>query len=1275
MKWMLLACLMAVSHLAMAQPQVIAYWAQNDNGLDGGGFGFRVGDFPQAADVGAGTLSLVDFNTSADSLSVYECIQSFAGSTLNAQSGFPAGGSLSVQGCDDTSNNGMHIELKTDTRGLKDIEISWAWRGTSSGFDQRTLSWSLDGQTFEEVGSDTGRFTEFRLRTYDLSDIEAINDQAEVYFRITLDGATSATGNNRFDNITILGSPEGSDNGADADAAIPYSITFDNNPYTMGWSNQDLSGLPNWDWNSTFLNVTFSAFSGGSCTPTESWFISPGFDLDAQTGERLFVDLQRGFAGGDDPLTLWFSDSYSGSGNPNEADWVLLDTITPANFSSNNLTVTFGPYTELRELSGTGYFAARGLYERGGCGTYRMTGLRIDTEEAVAPLACTSDPATDTAVSRVHAIQGDGPASPKVGQEVEVQAIVVGAFQDSSAGQIGGFFVQEPDDRNDDNPLTSEGLYVSPEAATLTLPTLAIGEEVRLRGVVREQFGQTELFQVSAIDRCADDQLERVSPAILELPVDDLAELEAVEGMWVRLPQSLTVTTASNAARFAELTVAPERLFAPTQVVAPGDEAQARAALNDRSRLIIDQGRTGSYRTPFMPGQDGTALNASNPIRAGHRLPADFDGIMGFGFSNYRLFALQDIRVDAAANPRREQPVLPQGDLTVATYNVENLFLTLAADGVSCGPSTLSCRGASSDAALNRQLAKLTSALLAMDADLIGLIEIENDADDATLTLLVDLLNDQSEPADWAFISTGFKGSDAIKNALIYRSNQVVPVGPPAILDRNVAVTPAFDDRQQRPVLKQAFRHADHDDLLTVSVFHLRSKNCTAGANGGNADQEDGQGCWNALRTQSVEAFLSWLDSDPTGANTDKHLLLGDFNAHAQEDPLQRLSEAGFVNETVRSNRDDPAVYTFVFQGEAGSLDHVLASSALSRNVLGATTWPINADELPAFAYPLTLPASSLNKPEDFYQGDAFRSSDHDPVLASIKFSRPAITDVRGSLSGSWYDVSRDGEGFVFEFGDNPSGPAATVFWFTHRDGVPYWLIGSVEVDVERFDEIGALDIELLEVSGTGFGDAFNPSELSQHARGRLRFVFDACDQASAIWHANGEGNELGTDSLSYQLRRITLGLDGVACADNGEDSRTASDDTLPALQGALSGAWFDEARNGEGFVLEFGQNPDSAVATVYWFTHRDGVPYWLIGIAPYGDDEPLLDVELLEVSGTGFGQDFDADAIDIEAVGRAAFSFTRCTAGLAIWDKQPGQSGSFDLRRITRGLDGAACR
>ncbi|WP_146573111.1 hypothetical protein [Botrimarina hoheduenensis] len=206
----LLSAAMVLVAASSANAALIAYWDQNSNSLPAGGFGFETTDFPQAADQGAGALTLIDFDTTAAS-GAYTTIQSFSGSTVNAQPTIASGGSLSPQGGNDLgggvySNNGMSIVLEVSTVGYEDILVSWAQRGTSTGFASRAFSYSTDGVTYSLFDTDLGTLgSSFVTESYDLSAIAAVEGASSVFFKITLDGATSATGNNRFDNITVEG--------------------------------------------------------------------------------------------------------------------------------------------------------------------------------------------------------------------------------------------------------------------------------------------------------------------------------------------------------------------------------------------------------------------------------------------------------------------------------------------------------------------------------------------------------------------------------------------------------------------------------------------------------------------------------------------------------------------------------------------------------------------------------------------------------------------------------------------------------------------------------------------------------------------------------------------------------------------------------------------------------------------------------------------------------------------------------------------------------------
>ena len=159
-----------------------------------------------------------------------------------------------------------------------------------------------------------------------------------------------------------------------------------------------------------------------------------------------------------------------------------------------------------------------------------------------------------------------------------------------------------------------------------------------------------------------------------------------------------------------------------------------------------------------------------------------------------------------------------------------------------------------------------------------------------------------------------------------------------------------------------------------VVVNHLKSKSsCPASDNPANADLGDGQGCWNALRTAAAGELADWIAAGAPGEDV---LLLGDLNAHGQEDPLRSFRARGFT-DVLALHADGKPQYSFVFKGLSGRLDHALASPGLAARTTGAAEWHVNSDELGLFAYDGVGPLAA-------YQPDPYRSSDHDPLLVGI---------------------------------------------------------------------------------------------------------------------------------------------------------------------------------------------------------------------------------------------------------------------------------------------------
>jgi predicted extracellular nuclease len=302
------------------------------------------------------------------------------------------------------------------------------------------------------------------------------------------------------------------------------------------------------------------------------------------------------------------------------------------------------------------------------------------------------------------------------------------------------------------------------------------------------------------------------------------------------------------------------------------------------------------------------------------------------------------------------------GRLRVAAFNVRNLFHTLDRGRPVCGPARdLDCRGARTPEERERQRLKLAAALRGLDADVVGLVEVENGPSDA-LRNLVAALGGNGEDAGYAFVDTGPIGRDAIRVALLYRPARVAPTGPFALLDRRAA--PDFDDARNRPSLAQTFEERATGERFAVVVNHFKSKSGTCE---GDPDTGDGQAACNRTRTRAARALARWLAGDPLGSGDPDVLILGDLNAYAREDPPRALAAAGYTDLLARFRGE--VAYTFAFRGRFGVLDYAFASPTMADQVTGAASWAINADE-----------------PTRAEERDAgpYRSSDHDPVLVGL---------------------------------------------------------------------------------------------------------------------------------------------------------------------------------------------------------------------------------------------------------------------------------------------------
>ncbi len=139
-------------------------------------------------------------------------IVNFGGSTVNADSGDVAGQALALQGGGSSSpfpNNGAHLDLTvTAAAGQKLLlsSLSFAIQRTATGFTTDTFSYSVNGGvSFTSLAAVASLPSAFAVKSVNLSGIGLVNS---IIIRDVLTGATSASGNNRFDNVVLSGTAQ-----------------------------------------------------------------------------------------------------------------------------------------------------------------------------------------------------------------------------------------------------------------------------------------------------------------------------------------------------------------------------------------------------------------------------------------------------------------------------------------------------------------------------------------------------------------------------------------------------------------------------------------------------------------------------------------------------------------------------------------------------------------------------------------------------------------------------------------------------------------------------------------------------------------------------------------------------------------------------------------------------------------------------------------------------------------------------------------------------------
>lgn len=716
----------------------------------------------------------------------------------------------------------------------------------------------------------------------------------------------------------------------------------------------------------------------------------------------------------------------------------------------------------------------------------------------------------------IYQLQGDGLKSPVIpdGQYTSPDAYYVrGVVTARVTSLYKGFFLQDP--QGDGNADTSDGIFVYTGAKVAA--DVQPGMTVCLKARVKEHYDLTQLL-------AEQDKLVIEAPGVAPAPVaitvrdgEQLADaMERYEGMRVRLVADSQLKVTRNfgfdysSYRNNMVLSHASPLMKPTQLyVAGSEQAKALAAANDRNQLYIDtDAKAPDGVIPYFPGLDAE----QGYVRVGDTV-VNLEGVIGYSYGEYRL--LPTNTVSAADFIHHDDRTLapqevPDTQLKVASFNVLNFFTSdsdiggalnaMCKDQADADAAKGCNRGAKTLSDFQLQRSKIVNALTAMNADIVGIMEMENNGfgEHSALANLVSTLNQQfSDPADhYSFITIEqadmhqgqFLGSDAITVALIYRPGKVQPASAAQVIrmpEQHLAgVSPQGEtkqlDKYQRDSLMQTFvvQGAADAQPLTVVVNHLKSKGsgCYEDWVSGEFDSDpaDLQGHCNAFRVSAAMVLSEALK------NIDGDLLvLGDMNAYAKEDPIRILTDydpasaerkilsasgtsvagkvlheqgieagkgLGLVNLADKGH-DTPA-YSYSYEGELGSLDHALANLSLAGKVAGIEEWHINSVESTLFEY------------SDKHTGDLVKStgpysaSDHDPVVVSLRYTQP------------------DNRAFQLTFKNKSAHPVYPVFNRWYWDSTQTWLMPGKQ---RRYRE----DNRFLNHVGIGAGDQVSLSLLA----------------------------------------------------------------------------------------------------------------------------------------------------------------------------------------------------
>lgn len=608
-------------------------------------------------------------------------------------------------------------------------------------------------------------------------------------------------------------------------------------------------------------------------------------------------------------------------------------------------------------------------------------------------------------------VQGRGSRSPLHGQQVVIEGVVTLSLQGRDhqttlRGREGyrGFWLQErirsPSKARISNASTSVKFRLSASQGIFVYHAkhrVKQGQIVRLLGRVDEFNTLTEVKHVKALAICNPSVRLPISVNIT-LPVSSLSQLEALEGMRVSLSQELVVSdfygTGYGLGSNGQFAVSTRLHYQPTEQYISRILMKNPSLMNEKKHdyLLIDDGSNKRYPS-FIPFPNQQGFSANNSFRIGDKVKS-IGGILHAYKDNYII--IPDFKntnltiIPAQLDP---YPIIDKrSNLVIASMNLGNYFNGSTHSSRYKKGGFQSSRGAKNYLAFGMQTKKIVAALHKMNADVIALMELENDGYEkdssiATLTRALNLtlpMKDQYRYVIPSYINSKRKklGDSAISVGLLYKNSALILAGEAKVLDARSSNN-EFNDGLNRPSLLQEFKlkskklySKTEEPSVLVVVNHFKSKGKPCKKN----EPMTLQGHCNLTRVKAAKALVKFITMNSSPVGGLPVLILGDLNSYSQEDPLLSLYDAGYTNIKNKTQ------FSYSYQGYVGNLDHALVNDALLPYVRSMDAWNINSVEDVLLDYQTEKTGHSYPSIDHYAEPDERRSSDHDPLVIGLEF-------------------------------------------------------------------------------------------------------------------------------------------------------------------------------------------------------------------------------------------------------------------------------------------------